>query len=656
MLCIRRSSGQPRRCALVRLCPQLAALLVFLPVIPQLNAHICGPGVINLTVGQSCPWRITADRTEVTTAYVPALTGSTNAVDVTPVRPFQSHHGDFTITGVTPGTAILTVNWSYTPTGASGTCIVVLNVFPPGVMNTGPIPGTRPDGTIDDGRLSLYDGKGSIPSRAVGRLVEHFVPAAAPKLLIFAECYGGNAARSPFLARLPNATILSATAPGQWAYYGGYHDDAARALRPGAGRTARDVHEAGSAGKRTLMENQDGTPADKASSHYSSEWPILNGAVAPQAFPLSSVSPTGPVRSRHIVVYIGKPDVQQIDLQDHSGITLPSPDGQSQQVTDSADRDAIKDNFKNETGTTVHSAGGAPAPNDRRLGQDGWDYSGTLDGLQAAIQAAATAIRNSPTPAQEQFILFVGDHGVTGNQGARPVLTQVPSGARSLVLPNFAGWTADHPAVRFMLSDPANIPGFSLWFDFSEEPFAVDRGTDGAVLPPFTADEVILEVQSGSGIVPLRHTTCQVLDLDGNDQLGTIPDEGLEMFFPLPESVLLNRLIDQTADLYLANTAPHALPLTEIVLATGSVAKATPETRIPLALTPSGFDDQGAFGILVSGEPGQIVDLAISEVLPAWMPWTSVVLDTPLTRVQDPTPPASNGQRFYRAATLDQAR
>ncbi len=146
------------------------------------------------------------------------LRAAPNAVRVNPLRPFSSHSGDFVIFAAAPGVAILSVTWTYAPTGAGRVCAVQIEVFPPGMMDTGPTPGTNSDGSIDDGRLSLFDGRGSIPSRAVASMIRHFVPESTPKLLVLAQCFGGNMAFAPQVAGLPNTAILSATSPGQCAY------------------------------------------------------------------------------------------------------------------------------------------------------------------------------------------------------------------------------------------------------------------------------------------------------------------------------------------------------------------------------------------------------------------------------------------------------
>src|SRR5207244_4037052 len=124
---------------------------------------------------------------------------------------------------------------------------------------------------------------------------------------------------------------------------------------------------------------------------------------------------------------------------------------------DAGDRDTIKQNFAGEPNTTVTTAGGEPSVNDRQLGQNGWDYSGTLGGLEAAIKKAGDAIKNSSHPEREQFILFVGDHGMMGTLGNNPAPPKKSTpNSRSEMAPSFQTFTSDGPAVYFMEQDPNN--------------------------------------------------------------------------------------------------------------------------------------------------------------------------------------------------------
>jgi hypothetical protein len=632
--------------------PITAMILLGSMLAAPLHGHECGPANIQLTVGQTAAWRIVADLTETTTQYVPTLTGDTNAVQVNPLRHFNSHSGDFVIFAAAPGVAILSVTWTYVPTGAVSVCAVQIEVFPPGVLDTGPTLGTNSDGSIDDGRLSLFDGRSSIPSRAVAGMIRYFVPESTPKLLVLAQCFGGNMAFAPQVASLPNTAILSATSLGQWAYYGGYHDDAARALFPAPGRTALDVHNAGSIGKRSLEESEDGTPLERGDQHYSSEWPLISGSLAPGAFLLEPITATTSVRSRHIVVYAGKPDIQNPRLENHDGFTLPISRGQRAEIRDTADRDAIKDNFANQPATTVHTAGGPPNPEDRRNGQDGWDHSGTLDGLQAAIQAAAAHIQSASDPAREQFILFVGDHGVTGNSTSAPSDTLIPPGTRSAIGQEHVAWTPDHPAVRHMLTDPANQPAFSLWFDFDAAPIDFMRAADGVPLPPLDLDLLRLDIESVQGSMSLWPSLSQPLDLDDDLRLGSVPGEGLDVTFPLAEDALLGQLIGHPFDLFLRNGTSRELVLSDITLTTGSVARAMADVVAPLRLIPLPRPQNGSFEFLVTGEPGGTVQIHRAVTPDAFLPWLVVSMSSPIVGVQDDEFSAHEGRAFYWGSSM----
>lgn len=112
------------------------------------------------------------------------------------------------------------------------------------------------------------------------------------------------------------------------------------------------------------------------------------------------------------------------------------------------------------------TAGGPPPENDRSAGQDGWDFSGTFDGLEGAIKKAGDTIRNSPNPAAEQFILFVGDHGVMGTLGnATPGKGRAAAGGRTEVVRGFIAFARDDPAVEFMEQDLNNVPGFLVFLE-----------------------------------------------------------------------------------------------------------------------------------------------------------------------------------------------
>jgi hypothetical protein len=201
---------------------------------------------------------------------------------------------------------------------------------------------------------SIYTNAGpDIYDTQLRQLLDHYIPAANvhSTLLILTECYGGD--KMDDLATRPNTTTLSATSVCQVAYYGGYHDDAAKALKPGVGRTSDDVHNAGIAGK------------------HASESPQKQGPVAS----LTKTHPDSTIKSRHVLVFAGHPNAQ-----------------------DNADVNNIKNNFTDQQATTVTAVGAnGAAP---------YDYPGTLQGLKDALNAIKPQMNPS-----EQFILFVTDHG-----------------------------------------------------------------------------------------------------------------------------------------------------------------------------------------------------------------------------------------------------
>ncbi len=198
-------------------------------------------------------------------------------------------------------------------------------------------------------------------------MISTYISPFANRMITFTQCYGGDCLDS-FTGS--NTTVTSATSAGQEAVYGGYDDDAAEALRPGGG-TAGTVHDAGTAGRD------------------SDETPTTGGGLSPDDFSLEPVDPIyGPVTSRHIVVYAGIPD------------SNPGRDN------DQAQR--IRDQFASEPNTTVTTVGGN--------GTGVWDHPGTAADLAGAIAYAGQMIDDSMFPENEQFILFVTDHGDLHNK------------------------------------------------------------------------------------------------------------------------------------------------------------------------------------------------------------------------------------------------
>lgn len=351
------------------------------------RAHFCGPQVIQLKVGQTCPWQIIADHVETTSVYVPQLTGPAGVATVTLLKPFQTRHADFTIHGNAPGTNLLVVNWVYAPRGAAGVCAVQIIVTPDDGS-------ARPDRPENEGALCTAVDMEYIYARFLREMLDHYIPAAAPKLLLMSQCFAGDVVAGGYFKDAPNTAVAAGTSPNQEGKYGGYHDDLARALKPAPGGTAREVHEAGVTGK-WIVEPEDAS-TDKGVLHFLGEWPTTGGALALQDFSMGPVTADGPVLSRHIIVYAGRPSVKKVKLQTHpGGITVNDLSSPDSTVSDNTDRDVVKANFAGQPNTTVRTVGGASSESDPTSGVDGWDFPGTRDGLRRAIEEAGNAIRAS---------------------------------------------------------------------------------------------------------------------------------------------------------------------------------------------------------------------------------------------------------------------
>jgi hypothetical protein len=189
------------------------------------------------------------------------------------------------------------------------------------------------------------------------RMLDRYVPSdnAHSSLLVFTQCYGGDM-MDDFKDR-EGTTVLSATKVCQTAVYGGYDDDAAKALRPG--QSSESIHDFGSAGC-------------DPSENPQSQGPGCD---------IEPINPLSDIGSRHVVVYAGQPDPAQ--------------------GRDFDQREDIRWNFQDEISdgvTTVTTVGGD--------GTGGWDYPGTMEGLRQALEEVGKRMGSD-----EQFILFVTDHG-----------------------------------------------------------------------------------------------------------------------------------------------------------------------------------------------------------------------------------------------------
>ena len=272
------------------------------------------------------------------------------------------------------------------------------------------------------GTLATSDGKGITTSELKG-LMDKYVPdgQSHSTVVILTQCYGGDMKDDLDDGR-PKTTVTSATSAGQKASYGGYDDDAAGALKPGT--DSDTVHDKGKKGKA------------------SGETPTKTGPNT--AIP--SVDPkNGPVKSRHIIVYAGKPDKKA--------------------GRDNDQLKKIKNNFKNEKNTTVYGVGGD--------GNSPWSYAGTKAGLEKAMKKVKEEMnKKGVDPKKEQFIMFITDHG-----GRRDVVTTtVVAATVSTPTP----LQIEQQVFEVMMQESGNIPVITLTAhqEIPPAPCFVDFGTE----------------------------------------------------------------------------------------------------------------------------------------------------------------------------------
>lgn len=186
----------------------------------------------------------------------------------------------------------------------------------------------------------------------------------------------------------PNTTVLSGSTPGNTTQYGGYHAALSAALTPGS--TTNAAHAAGVAG-----------------AHPTGDSPTSAG-------PNQTI---GGTNSTHILIWAGDPNAQ-----------------------DEQDIQNIHNNFAGHPNTTITTlSGDGTGPNA--------DGAATKDNLIDALDDIGDVMN-----ANEQFILFVTDHG------------DLDSGENAVTLtPGPNNFTLPLPALPDMINDPLNIPGLSIF-------------------------------------------------------------------------------------------------------------------------------------------------------------------------------------------------
>lgn len=414
------------------------------------------------------------------------------------------------------------------------------------------------------GKLATWpSGSSGIPTSVFSDMIKKYIPAETDKLLVLAQCYGGDMASNPKLNQLPQIAIVSATSPGEEAFYGGYHDDAARALKPD-GRTGLITHQQGSKGKHPL------------------ETPMISGTLAPAKFSLAPTKPNSNIEGRVVIAFFGRPTTRNEWLKTGpKGHTIPAPANWSPNgpavtqggytktaINDDVDAAQIRKNFAGQIQTTVIVVGG-------KAGRKGYDHAGSVTGLMNAIKAAGKLIKgpqNKNDVSKWQLIFFAGDHGELGRRIA--VNKTVPAGGKTKVAVKKKTISKSQQLVDALLSDPDAQPGFTVSVSFAGQHYPLQH-QPGGYQDVFAAGSIHLEVIPVTPGGPIRLTTMQqtIFDISDDAILGNEPGEGVELFFPTDKQVFINRLQDTEIELYLTNNSTMSLLITEITQVSGGVSR-----------------------------------------------------------------------------------
>jgi hypothetical protein len=328
-----------------------------------------------------------------------------------------------------------------------------------------------------------------------------------------------------------NTAVASATSPGQTASYGGYDDDAAGALKPGQGTNGQSVHDAGVAGKA------------------SGETPTTGGGLALSDFDLSPVDPTnGPVKSRHVIVYAGIPD--------------GSPGRDNDQAT------TIVNNFAGQPNTSVTTVGGD--------GTGTWNHPGSAKGLRDAIKAAGQEIDESGHPGDEQFILFVTDHGDLHDKQA--VQTQVDGGTGKNLQQVQSFQSSDIQSTT-QITDP----GFSVTIDLYQSGLTHAVGDPLNYTPFFQSGDWGLDLYAPDGTWNLTEFTETYIE-DDNGIIGDAAGEGLKIEFDLDPDAWVESFFDVNYDVDIWNHSGSTVFVDSFSQDTGAVGK-VPEPATLAMLT-----------------------------------------------------------------------
>lgn len=384
--------------------------------------------------------------------------------------------------------------------------------------------------------------------------IDEYIPLESKKLLIFTNCYSGYFATHPLFDR-PDFATMSSQVPGETAATSGFHLEASLALKPQNGRTAQHVYDAGYSGRWRA-------PGETAEKPMRGQDSNGKNQMALSEFSLEKVTPTGDVRSRHILFYIGR-EIFGKWRDPVTGEAEKDLQGNFVNISEAIDRDRIKEAFKGEDNTTVRTVGCRP-------GDPGWDHPGRKRDLEIAFQKVKEEFDKSADKSKEQFIMWVGDHGeFFRTKGVSFSIPSMSEGRTSLDAMN-----ASMEFESFVRGDTTNQVafGFSEPLDGLNLPIMRDGG--GEYIPFYAPGDFMMEVVHPGGGDPLVLTEFEErYEDDGDDIIGNQPGEGVEFRFPMDEGVFLERFCGGASlDINIVNLSPYAVVVDEVFQTTGEIA------------------------------------------------------------------------------------
>lgn len=363
--------------------------------------------------------------------------------------------------------------------------------------------------------------------------IDDLIDSRVQRLIILTECYGGNAKNA--FAGKANTAVASATSAGEEAYGGGYDFHAVAGLTPGPGKTAQDVHDAGTADKNN-KEN-----------------PTTGGGLALKDFPLDPTSEKGNVQSRHVLVYAGQP---------------------ASMGADKMMRDRIKESFATQYQTEVHTVGG-------RSTEPGWDKTGSAQSLRDALREIGNAIASSSDPSKEQLILFVTDHGDLDN--VEDVNIQVPDGD-CLTVSNFPTFKSSDLNFNDLVQ-----PAFCIFLPFFPD---LNHPVDPSNYQPFfPLDQWHLTIASDANSnnpIVLTNYTELYREFD-NNIIGDMLGEGVTLFFPVDRSLFATGFCDVAVNVHIVNLSGSNYTVGTFSQDSGPVPKGT-SAPVAYSTAPIDFD------------------------------------------------------------------